>query len=1029
MREEKLLSVIVPCYKTEQYIEKCLSSITEQSYRNIEVICVDDCSPDSTIDILERFAQKDNRIHIVRHTENRGLFHARLTGVSVAKGDYIAFVDSDDTVSCDWFRPLIESAEKENADMAIGNIIEVDENNWKHYSNIYRNIPKAIHCLQGKEVYRTFMAQHGGLYYWHVVWNKVYKKSFFDSCLPHFEAITDNLIMTEDIAFSCVFYSYAKKIQLVDNDCYFYYRHKEASTSTTLPQEKVLKNLNDVIRVFSFFKNVLINRGIYDEVEDDYNQFRSRYFRVWCNNVSLAGLDKNHKVIETLLSGFEQDVMAKCTEYDFHLNSLNTVWDDRYEKIKQSILNPNNKIISFDLFDTLIKRPVWVPEDIQYFVEFDARDILPDCDEHVYIKMRSYAESRCREISRTIDPECEDVTLSEIYSTMGEMYNLPDNITDVLMQKEIDTEIKFIMPRNSGLELYNLAKHCGKKVIIVSDIYLSEDTIKKILDKCGIAGYSELFVSSTYRKLKWSGNLFKVVLKNIQDKYNVKPCDVLHIGDTWQNDIIMPRSLGMSSLFLPKAVDVFTGNVGDIFNGNCTSFMKNNYSDVFDTRALAGQLPLRTMYGIIANNMFDNPYTPFQSESRFNGDPYFMGYYALGTYIMGIAKWVYDTARKNHYDRVLFIARDGYLVQKVFDHIIEKKRDSIESDYIFASRKAILPYTMDRKEKYYYSDNIVNIYSPDFTYLKFLQLFEPVTKTLTPDLKKQYIANGVMLNENIGDGIRFNKFLDVFLKLSFDGDKVKHEQAEMKKYYATITQGVCATFDVGYSGRIQKALTQLCGHPIDAMFLHDNGCVTSEVAINNGFAVHNYYEHSPLVTDILRETFISENVPSCVGFVKSKEGLRPVFDKQGKEYVENFALDMMQKAALQFCKVFVDTFCDYFDMLSMRNMEAGYIFEYFCREATDFDKYVFQNYFIEDKVYSGFDKLSLVTRWNENLNAISSSYKEQNIKPATSNGKMVSEVLANKSRLSKAIFYWFYDRDTFKQKYKAYRERRKKAKK
>ena len=204
---QPLLSVIVPCYNVEKYIEKCIRSILDQSYRNIELICVDDASPDNSIEIVKRLAETDERIKIVRHETNKGLFHARLTGIAAAKGKYIAFVDSDDYVSCDWFRPLVKQAEQENADMVLGNIVEVDEAGWKHYANISRSIPKAIKSLYGKDIYRTFLKHQGGLYYWHVMWNKVYRREFFESVLSLYEPIPLNLTMTEDIAFSCVLYS------------------------------------------------------------------------------------------------------------------------------------------------------------------------------------------------------------------------------------------------------------------------------------------------------------------------------------------------------------------------------------------------------------------------------------------------------------------------------------------------------------------------------------------------------------------------------------------------------------------------------------------------------------------------------------------------------------------------------------------------------------------------------------------------------------------------------------------------------
>ena len=133
--DSKKLSVIIPVYNVEKWLARCLDSVLWQSWQNMEIICVDDASPDESAQILETYAKKDARITVLRHERNRGLFRARITGMLRATGDYIAFLDSDDYVSCDWFRPLIEKLEDENADMVLGNTVNADETGKKTYYN------------------------------------------------------------------------------------------------------------------------------------------------------------------------------------------------------------------------------------------------------------------------------------------------------------------------------------------------------------------------------------------------------------------------------------------------------------------------------------------------------------------------------------------------------------------------------------------------------------------------------------------------------------------------------------------------------------------------------------------------------------------------------------------------------------------------------------------------------------------------------------------------------------------------------
>ena len=123
MQEQKKLSIIVPVYNAEQYMEKCLNRLLEQSYSNIEIIIVNDCSQGNCEEIADKYKKLDERIKYIKHEKNRGLFQARITGASIATGAYIAFLDSDDYVSIDYYRTLMQSIQENNADIAMGNMV------------------------------------------------------------------------------------------------------------------------------------------------------------------------------------------------------------------------------------------------------------------------------------------------------------------------------------------------------------------------------------------------------------------------------------------------------------------------------------------------------------------------------------------------------------------------------------------------------------------------------------------------------------------------------------------------------------------------------------------------------------------------------------------------------------------------------------------------------------------------------------------------------------------------------------------
>lgn len=118
----KLISVIIPIYKVEEYLDKCVFSVVNQTYSNLEIILVDDGSPDNCPQMCDGWASRDNRIKVI-HKANGGLSDARNAGIQIAKGDFIAFVDSDDWIAPNMYQMMIEAIEKENADICACGII------------------------------------------------------------------------------------------------------------------------------------------------------------------------------------------------------------------------------------------------------------------------------------------------------------------------------------------------------------------------------------------------------------------------------------------------------------------------------------------------------------------------------------------------------------------------------------------------------------------------------------------------------------------------------------------------------------------------------------------------------------------------------------------------------------------------------------------------------------------------------------------------------------------------------------------
>lgn len=169
----ELISVIVPIYNMEKYIRKCVDSVINQTYKNCEIILVDDGSTDNCPEICEEYAQKDDRV-VVIHKKNGGLSSARNAGLEVCKGEYIAFVDSDDFIEPNYLEYMYKKSKEQNADIVICGINWIDEKNNCIKSKEFR-IENAV--LKDDNVFSCFYQRYNGAII--PAWNKLYKKNIF----------------------------------------------------------------------------------------------------------------------------------------------------------------------------------------------------------------------------------------------------------------------------------------------------------------------------------------------------------------------------------------------------------------------------------------------------------------------------------------------------------------------------------------------------------------------------------------------------------------------------------------------------------------------------------------------------------------------------------------------------------------------------------------------------------------------------------------------------------------------------------
>jgi len=261
-----LISIIVPVYKVEDYLEKCIKSILAQSLTNLELILIDDGSPDKCGEICDSYADKDSRINVV-HKRNEGLSAARNTGLDIAKGKYIGFIDSDDWIDSNMYETLLALLVDNNADIAQCEFIksyneeEIIDNSEKKNFEIFNNVESLVNLYNEKAISTV------------VIWNKLYKRSLFENIRFPKGKIHEDEFTTHKLLYK------SKKLVYTDKT-FYYYRQNPTSIMNSKFNKKRLDIL-DAMQERLEFAEKIGNEMFINKTLNKY-MFRLVYFYYKC---------------------------------------------------------------------------------------------------------------------------------------------------------------------------------------------------------------------------------------------------------------------------------------------------------------------------------------------------------------------------------------------------------------------------------------------------------------------------------------------------------------------------------------------------------------------------------------------------------------------------------------------------------------------------------------------------------------------------------------------------------------------------
>lgn len=449
----------------------------------------------------------------------------------------------------------------------------------------------------------------------------------------------------------------------------------------------------------------------------------------------------------------------------------NEYWQSSYQELKDKI--DKVEIVSFDIFDTLIMRKIFSPEDVFRLLEEKVRvELKLDCE---IANVRAQAASMCGSYA----------TINEIYQYIKQQTNLIDkNIIDI-MQLEKDIDIDLCITRRDIADLYEYCLTCGKEVYLISDMYYTLQDIKRILDKCGVKVPDDehIWISCEKKADKVSGSLWEKYSKLVS-----KDIRCLHIGDNKTGDAKNPVIYGIDSYYIMSAKDML---------------MK---SSILELASSVNTVSDSICLGLVAAKLFNSPFALCSTNGKVSyDDSEIYGYCVYGPLLEKFLIWLYYNSRKDGIDKLLFFARDGYFLEKDYKVVSELLNDGYEQDwcYLPISRRLIYMATMENEDdfKRVVAFPYVGIFAE---YMK--SRFGIIVTEVTSEYNNRQI-NAVGDSKDILEWIQ--PYKDEIIK------KAKRERENYLRYLKTdgdMQKGLTyGTVDLGYYGTNQYYLQRLTG--------------------------------------------------------------------------------------------------------------------------------------------------------------------------------------------------------------------------
>lgn len=911
------ISVIMGVYNCpkKEMLKRAVLSVLNQTYSDFEFLICDDGSTNNTFKWLEEFSKLDSRIKLIKSEKNCGLAVALNKCLEKATGKFIARQDVDDYSMENRFKIQLDYLENHKNISFVGSDCFLYDKNGLFGERSMPSYPSKKDFLfnspfiHGTTMFRREVFDNNEGYRLIGMCNKYEDYEFF------MRLYSKDLMGANINQLLYTFYSEERKNKVpfkmrIDE----FFVRKKGFKGMQLPlKERMLYSLKPLFLLLipNKFLNILKEHKKNSLMHKQ--SFTIKLYKLIVNRNSYIKfnyeryVNSNRAVHQRFpLLSWMYLIKLNIKSILFHRETreaLGTNGSNRNQSTAElNALSISSKlalsdVVSFDIFDTLIFRPFAVPTDLFYLVGEKLK--YPD-----FCTIRIEAEMTVRN-----NKKGESVNLKDIYDFISERTGID---SEAGQKAEMEAEYALCTANPVMKTVFEQVKLSKKKIILTSDMYLSSSFISKILEKNGISGFDEIFISNECGCGKHGGRLYDHIIEVL------KTDSISHIGDNFVSDVKQAKAHGLTA-YEYKNVNA----LGNIYRPKeMTTVIGSAYSGIVNRRMYSGNVNFSPAYEY--------------------------GYKYGGILILGFCEYIHKISLEKKSDKLLFFSRDGYVVKKVYDSL----------------------YPDDNTEYVYWSDTAAAKLGADIFKENFIKRF--VIRKINHNVSVYDVMHSIGISEwdfpfSLDDVLDINTAPKVQIFLSDNFDKIIESYSDMNKaaelYFRNVLDG-CSnviSVDCGWSGSGNIILEQIVNKKwnMNCEFTgvlagcnseNQNNSSYNETFLldekmkvycfSSGFNRDKYKFHDPsLGHNIYFELLFSAPKPDFLGFELKNGKYRFVFDTEIKN---EMYIREIQRGEIHFVNEYINTFRNY---PFMRNISGSDAYAPFMDAMKNSRKYI-------DKVFA-----------------------------------------------------------------------------